>query len=115
MSPDFGGKRRQQIAVQTDDRLQIGAGARELKNIAAAKTEADRGLAFEIADLALDAFATQSVERGSDTLAPFEAHRRAMRWQADPASGGPAGILPPPYMSATKSHVFAAGDNCRRA
>ena len=64
----LGRKWRQQIAVQTDNRLQIRAGARQLKNIAAAKAEADGGLAFEIANLALDAFATKGVKRGTYRL-----------------------------------------------
>ena len=103
MSPGLAGTWREQIAVQADDRLQVGAGARELKNIAAAKTEADRSLALEIAYLALGAFAAQGIERGGNALAAFGRVGAQCRWQADAASGGPAGTLPPPYMSATKA------------
>ena len=71
ISPGFAGSERQQIAVQTDDGLHIGAGARELQDIAAAETEADRSLAFEIADLSFRALAAQRVERGSDAQPPF--------------------------------------------
>ena len=50
--------------------MQVGAGAREFKNIAAAKAESDRGLALEIADLALGALATKGIEGGGDAPAP---------------------------------------------
>ena len=99
----LGRKRCQQIAVQADDRLKIGAGARELKHIAAAETEADRGLALEIADLALVAFAAQGIERGSDAAAPFEPIGAQCVGEVAPLPAGRREILPPPYMSATKA------------
>ena len=96
------GKWRQQIAVQANDGLHIGAGARELQNIAAAETEADRNLALEVADFSFRALASQGFERGSDPPPAF-GRVGAQCIGKGMASGGPAAILPPPYMSATKA------------
>ena len=101
---DIAGLRRercQEITVQTDDRLHVGTGARELQAIAAsAKTEADRSLGIEIADLSFRALAAQRVERGSDAQPSFgRIGTQGRPWL--PVGGGVS--LPPPYMSATRA------------
>ena len=89
--------------MQTNDGLDVGAGARELQHIAAAEAEADRGLPREIADLALVAFA-RAAHRARRSMRRRRSGASARSPLANSAdSGGPALTLPPPYMSATKA------------
>ena len=102
MSPGLAGSGGAQVAVQTDDGLEVGAAARQLQHVAAAEAEADRGLARQIADAAFVACRAQRVERSRDAAAAL-GRIGAQAVGEFRGLGGPALILPPPYMSATKA------------
>jgi hypothetical protein len=55
-----------EVAMDADDGLHIGAVTREFEHIAAAEAEADRHFLRCIADAALFAFGHQRIERGAD-------------------------------------------------